>query len=52
MVAEKEGEKKMNKVDERNRHFKKTDLFIHQNAIKLIARHHASVRDGLVFRSS
>lgn len=34
----------------RNRHFKKTDLFIHQGTIKLIARHHASGRDGLVFR--
>ena len=40
------GEKRKKK---RDRHFKKTDLFIHQWTIKLIACHHANGRDPARF---
>lgn len=39
------GGKEMAKSTRRNRHFKKTDLSIHQRTIKLIARYHASASE-------
>jgi len=48
-LQEKERERKKERK-KRDRHFKKTDLSIHQWTIKLIARHHANVQDRLVSR--